>query len=85
MAPTAMKAAVVIKGCYVDPNAPADNATLSLEFCATDDPRSGSIEVSVSLLQSETQIAVDIKTAVVDYINQSRGSVVIAAADVRLP
>lgn len=85
MPPTPMKAVVVIKDCFIDANTPADNATFLLTFTADDDPASGTISANISILLSEAQIATAIKQAVVDYINQVRGSVVIAVADVRLP
>lgn len=80
-----MKAVIVINECLVDGSTPADSAQFILDFCATDDPREGQITSIVSLTLSEAQIAASLKQAVVDFINQQRGSIVIAVSDVRLP
>jgi hypothetical protein len=80
-----MKAVIVINECLVDGSTPVDTAQFILDFCATDDPREGQISSIVSLTLSEAQIAASLKQAVVDFINQQRGSTVIAVSDVRLP
>jgi len=80
-----MKAVIVIRECIVDASTPVDNAQFIMHFCATDDPREGEISGVVSLLQNESQIAASLKQVVVDFINQQRGSNVIAVSDVRLP
>ena len=80
-----MKAVIVINECLVDGNTPVDSAQFILDFCATDDPREGQVTVTTSLTQNEAQIAATLKQGVVDFINQQRGSIVIAVSDVRLP
>lgn len=80
-----MKAVATIVDCFIDVNTPADNATMVIDFCATEDPTSGIVMKNISMLLGEAQMVVDIKQAVVDYINGQRGSVVIAVSDVRLP
>jgi hypothetical protein len=80
-----MKAVAAISSFYVDIDTPPDEATFIIDFCATEDPRSGQVTSNVALTQNEAQIVVALKQAVMDFINTQRGSPVIAVSDIRLP